>query len=783
MSRPRVRDVAPVLVLLALIGVAYLPVLGGQVLYQRDVTRHTYPERTFLARSWLHDESQLWNPLIGLGVSTLANPLNEVFYPLSAALPSIQSPSATSLFLVCHLMLGAVGIMMLARRLRSTTSSSALIAGLAWALAGYSTSEVMAGVRTVAGAYIPWCALALLHLSRRVRSGQPWQSWLRPMAVVALPFALCFVSGEIFFPIFAAVFSCAVALGDTLETPEKLRPVRLRRWAWRSALASALGLALAVALAALVLVPVLKGAHGTTRRAPLARGTAEVGSFHPWRLAEMVAPGAMGDPYREYPAGAWIGEAGLGQRPLLYGVYVGSSVLVLALLAFGRGRRLPTVLAVTAVVALAVATGRHTPVHAVVRTLIPPLAYMRGPEKYLVLTQACIALLAGLGSARLSEGEGRLWRRSLAVIGVLVLLMAASFLFPAALAAQVRASTRVGLVFAVVATAVVWLTVRGRRLGSALLALVVFVDLSLAVFALQNFGPAEVLVNEPPAAKAIRADARGELAPPRAYRSERVDAAMELAAPPDSLLRVERNLTQTLIDNYAGVFGIASLPGYDAALPEALTSLWLAGRNRGLDLLRLTSVAYAILPASATLYPGLRPLLDPAPGTRLYRVDGALPRVYAAETALVLRDAEALRAVFQPTVLDGRAVVLAPTSGGAVRAATEMSGEGMSAEGHCRLIGYANARLEARCRASSASFAVFVEQWDAGWSATVDGRSAPLLRANLVMRAVPLPPGEHQVVLTFLPVGLKLGIGISLTAFVVLVLMLWAGRKAALLQP
>jgi hypothetical protein len=229
-----------------------------------------------------------------------------------------------------------------------------------------------------------------------------------------------------------------------------------------------------------------------------------------------------------------------------------------------------------------------------------------------------------------------------------------------------------------------------------------------------------------------------------------------------------------LIDNFTGVFGIASVPGYDAALPEALTSLWLVGRNRGLDLLRLTGVTYAILPASATPQPGLQPLLDPAPGARLYRVEGALPRVYLAKTAVVSRDTEALSAVFQPNVVAGRSVVLAP-SPAALPTAAAVSGE--SDEGQCEWIGYANARLEARCRASSATFAVFVEQWDPGWSATVDGRPAPLLRANLVLRAVPLGPGDHRVVLSFFPSGLRLGVGISVVALVVLVVLLLSRTK------
>jgi len=47
------------------------------------------------------------------------------------------------------------------------------------------------------------------------------------------------------------------------------------------------------------------------------------------------------------------------------------------------------------------------------------------------------------------------------------------------------------------------------------------------------------------------------------------------------------------------------------------------------------------------------------------------------------------------------------------------------------------------------TLAAFVEQYDPGWSALVDGKAAPLLRANLLMRAVPLPAGSHRIELQY----------------------------------
>ncbi len=42
-----------------------------------------------------------------------------------------------------------------------------------------------------------------------------------------------------------------------------------------------------------------------------------------------------------------------------------------------------------------------------------------------------------------------------------------------------------------------------------------------------------------------------------------------------------------------------------------------------------------------------------------------------------------------------------------------------------------------------------------GWSATIDGIDAPLIRANYILRAVPISAGDHEVVLHYEPVGAK----------------------------
>jgi hypothetical protein len=57
---------------------------------------------------------------------------------------------------------------------------------------------------------------------------------------------------------------------------------------------------------------------------------------------------------------------------------------------------------------------------------------------------------------------------------------------------------------------------------------------------------------------------------------------------------------------------------------------------------------------------------------------------------------------------------------------------------------------------------VLEDQFYPGWIAYVDGHPASIVRTNLLMRGVALPPGEHQIVFQFSPHSLYTGMGISL---------------------
>ena len=69
--------------------------------------------------------------------------------------------------------------------------------------------------------------------------------------------------------------------------------------------------------------------------------------------------------------------------------------------------------------------------------------------------------------------------------------------------------------------------------------------------------------------------------------------------------------------------------------------------------------------------------------------------------------------------------------------------------GRLRVASWGRNAVEIAAEAPDGGFLVLHDPWHPWWRATVDGRPVPILRANLLFRALALPPGRHHVAFTF----------------------------------
>jgi hypothetical protein len=92
------------------------------------------------------------------------------------------------------------------------------------------------------------------------------------------------------------------------------------------------------------------------------------------------------------------------------------------------------------------------------------------------------------------------------------------------------------------------------------------------------------------------------------------------------------------------------------------------------------------------------------------------------------------------------------------------------AAGEVAFESYAPKRIVLRARAEQPAVLLLNDKYDPNWRVLVDGRPAPLLRANFIMRAVTMPAGEHTVEFRFEPTVTYLYVSLAAIALGVLLL-------------
>jgi hypothetical protein len=725
--------------------------LSGAVTIPWDAKAHYWPQIQFLAASLAKGEAPFWAPFVFGGHPQIADPQSLIFSPAYLALALLDAtPSswAVDATLLAVVFAGSLALLLWCSD-RGWHWAGGLIAALAFSFGGAMAWRVQHTGEVLSLAYLP---IAMLCLDRALaRRSFAYAAGLGCAAALL-------IAGRDQVALLSLYFLAGLAAARVAMAPD------VRGAARRAAPLLLAAAALATALAALPVALTYALALASNRPSIDFIGAGR-GSLHPALLLTLAAPnlfnaaGPMAD-YWGPPSFAWP-DTDLFLAQNMGVLYLGSIPLLALALAALRGElwdREVRPITVAAIVVLVYALGWYTPLFRFLYALLPAVDLYRRPADATFLLGALLALLAGYATHRLLAGQMPL-RRAHGMAAAAAL--AAALLVAVALAAWRR---RLELVLEPVAIAAASFVLAGAILkvsraiaavrplcAGALLCGATTLDLGL----LNGPNPSTALA--PAAYDVLSPTTRNEtiaklrtLVVRDAVRRDRIElVGLGFEWPNASLTH---GLENTLGYNplRLGLYSAATGAEDHVALPQQrrFSPLFPSYRSALANLLGLRFIATGVPIESIDpkLEPGTLPLVARTRDGYIYENPGALPRVFFAPRAEHADFAAMLRSGAWPATDLGSTVLLEDA---AATQARPTAGEG----GTARITAYHNTRVEVDAVSAAGGYVVLNDVWHPWWFADVDGTRARLLRANVLFRAVAVPPGRHRVGFTFRPLA------------------------------
>jgi len=194
-----------------------------------------------------------------------------------------------------------------------------------------------------------------------------------------------------------------------------------------------------------------------------------------------------------------------------------------------------------------------------------------------------------------------------------------------------------------------------------------------------------------------------------------------------------------------------------------------------LALLNIRFIASSSVPKLNVGANGRSPMLaNKTDAANLYELEKYLPRAFLVNNAVVIKDEEKILDYlrddnFQPD----REIVLEEYISIPLCVMSDASSEGdfWNAE-TVKIINYTPNKIEIEVKvANEPKFLVLSDTYYPGWQALVDAKKQEVLRADYILRAVYLNPGEHKVKFIYNPFSFRLGIFITCAGLIILTLI------------
>lgn len=156
----------------------------------------------------------------------------------------------------------------------------------------------------------------------------------------------------------------------------------------------------------------------------------------------------------------------------------------------------------------------------------------------------------------------------------------------------------------------------------------------------------------------------------------------------------------------------------------------------------------------------------------LFENNQFMPRVYFTPEAEVVKNGDAaLEKIKSPDLLPIKTVILETEPKNPTDQFSGIIDEFVAAN-PVTITDYQNQKITIKANVKSHGFLVLSDIYYPGWKVIIDGKPDQILRANYLVRAIELDPGDHQIVFTYDPWSFKLGAIISVISLGLVSLLL-----------
>jgi len=707
---------------------------GGDCIAGYDVQDYHFWNIYFFREQWLSGSFPLWNPYSYCGHPFLANPANFVLYPLIVIYLIMPLAPAFNLDILLHFFIAGIGVLLLVRSLAGSTTAG-FVSSIIYIFCGYMIESVCAGHLTKihSAAILPWIFYFTENAFRSSR-----MAWYLVLSGTMLGIQI--LTGNTQNNLYTIYFVSTYFVVRCLMERRRIDVQQMMTYALYICLIPVIsfGLSAAQLIPSWELISLSDRSQETYEFATFM-------SFMPRNFFTFLVPKP---------------ETMLISTNWEFGAYVGILPLFLAGLGilFSHERRTTVGFLCMLIISVTLMLGSYTPLYRIYYHALPLIDKIRVPARAVIFFDFSIAILAGYGVKFVLETVNTRRLRYFccpAIIFFLLSLYAGVLTFHIPILSKGVILATV-FIFVSAGTLLISPLVRNRTVIAGILLLVIFTDLYLAynkTIPVQNIN--EILRKQP-------------------YE--------QILEQDKDLYRVMFPITVTGdhfdVPSRGNVFHYYNVNGY---IPIALNEFYqymhiMAGvpvpqlRRHTLDMdifqharvlsSRILGIKYAIVEDSS--------------GYTMKQAPWYMPRAVLCHEALVVpnRD-DHITYIKNPRFNPTTTILLEKDYGDHAQSLSQPGPEDV-----VKITTYTPNRIVVQTSSAGNAYLLLSDLYYPGWKSLVDGTHIPTLRADYLLRAVPLQAGQHTVEFIYRPLSLYVGILItSLTILTVLILLISLRKK------